>query len=222
MDATALKISGSLPPRVREGVERIRDFLLVPTPSAWLDAALADLDLLLVDHAHCEHKAAGTALALIRRYPDQPALVDRLSRLAREELRHFEQVGSLIRQRGAELRHLSASRYARTLNDAVRREEPGRLGDQLIVGALIEARSCERFAALVPELERIGERSLARFYGGLLASEARHFQEYLDFAASADPEEHSGRVETLRQLEAELITQPDSMLRFHSGPPTAA
>lgn len=222
MEPIPIQVAENLPERVRDGVAAIRRFLAVETPASWVEAAIADLDLLLVDHAHCEHKAASTALALIRRYPERSELVDRLSRLAREELRHLEQVMAVLRSRGSRLRHLRASGYARALNDAVRRDEPGRLGDSLIVGALIEARSCERFAALVPALEAAGEERLARFYGGLLASEARHFQEYLVFAQEADPGHHNERVQVLRALEAERVVRPDPQLRFHSGPPPAS
>ena len=155
-------------------------FLGAPTPPAWVDAA-ADpeaLPTLLVDHANCEKKAASTALAMLFRYEEHDELTERLSRLAREELRHFEQVRQLLRQRGIAWRRVPASRYAAGLAEAVRATEPGRLVDRLIVGAFIEARSCERFALLAPRLDP----ELGRFYGGLLASEARHFRHYLALA----------------------------------------
>jgi tRNA-(ms[2]io[6]A)-hydroxylase len=141
-----------------------------------------------------------------------------MSRLAREELRHFEQVRKIMAEEGVTFIKLSASRYAGALRDAVRPAEPGKLVDMLIVGALIEARSCERFARLVPLLPaRIG-----KFYAGLLASEARHFQHYLDFARgeSADGDAlFDKRVDELKALEAELILSEDSQFRFHSGVP---
>jgi tRNA-(ms[2]io[6]A)-hydroxylase len=197
----------------------IAGFLGAPTPAAWVDAAAANLPELLVDHANCEKKAAATAIALLTRYPDRPALATRMSRLAREELRHFEQVQKILLARGLARRRVSASRYAAGLREAVGRSEPGRLVDLLIVGAFIEARSCERFALLAPRLEP----SLAEFYRGLLAAEARHFEQYLaladrcrgDLSAAA----LAGRVEEFRRIENRLATAPDSELRFHSGPP---
>ncbi len=141
-----------------------------------------------------------------------------MSRLAREELRHFEQVRAIMQEMSVPFRRLSASRYAGALRDAVRPGEPQRLLDLLLTGALIEARSCERFALLVP---RLPDR-LARFYSGLLASEARHFEHYLAFARSecdVGANEIEQRLVNLKAIEAQLITEPDAQFRFHSGPP---
>ena len=196
----------------------IEDFLGSRTPAAWLEEATARLPELLHDHANCELKAASTALGFIYRYPDRARLAHRMSRLAREELRHFEQVRKILSDMEVPFQHVSASRYARGLRDAVRDQEPYRLLDLLIVGALIEARSCERFAALAPRLpERLG-----RFYGGLLASEARHFEHYLQFAreeCDIEDDAFEARVGALKALEAELIAAPDPQFRFHSGVP---
>ena len=169
---------------------------------------------MLIDHAHCEKKAASTALSLMYRYVDHPTLLNKMSRLAREELRHFEQVLAILKRRGIRYGHLSPSRYARGLRDEVRQEEPGRLVDVLIVGAFIEARSCERFACLLPHLD--GE--LTDFYGSLLKSEARHFQDYLGLAESAAGEPIESRIAVFAGLEASLIEIPDQEFRFHSGP----
>lgn len=196
-------------------------FLQVATPDAWLRAAVRQLPELLLDHANCELKAASSALAIIYRYPEHDELVWRMSRLAREELRHFEQVRHLLRKRKIPYERLSASRYASELHDAVRREEPNRLLDTLIVSALIEARSCERFAALLPLLPD----ELAKFYSGLLASEARHFEQYLNFARSecaVSEDQLQARLDELRQVEIRLITSPDAQFRFHSGVPSLA
>ena len=198
--------------------EAIDAFFVIRTPDAWVVEACSRLPELLHDHANCELKAASTALGLIYRYPEKAALAHRMSRLAREELRHFEQVRKILVEMEVPFEHVSASRYAGTLRKAVRQKEPERLLDMLIVGALIEARSCERFAALVPHLP--GE--LAKFYGGLLASEARHFEHYLDFArAECDVDEAAfdERLEELKELEADLISSPDTRFRFHSGVP---
>ncbi len=199
----------------------LREFLGAPTPAGWIEAA-ADPDalpVLLVDHANCEKKAASTALALLFRYEAHDALTERLSRLAREELRHFEQVRQVMRRRGLAWRRVTASRYGAGLAEAVRKDEPGRLVDRLVVGAFIEARSCERFALLAPHLDA----ELGGFYHGLLASEARHFRHYLELAESfaGGAAALESRVVAIRAVENSLVTAPDTMLRFHSGPPAS-
>ena len=195
----------------------LQAFLGVATPVAWVEAAAdpAALPGLLVDHANCEKKAASTALSMLFRYEDHDALTERLSRLAREELRHFEQVRQLMRRRGIPWQRVPASRYAAGLAQLVRRDEPRRLVDRLVVGAFIEARSCERFALLAPRLDP----ELGRFYSGLLASEARHFEHYLELARRYDPGGVDARVAAIRDTENRLVTLPDLELRFHSGPP---
>lgn len=192
----------------------VRAFLPCATPAAWVSWALENPELLLVDHANCEKKAASTALNLMYRYVDQPQLLHKLSRLAREELRHFEQVFALMQKRKVAYPQLSAARYAGELRRQVRGNEPGRLVDTLLVGALIEARSCERFAALIPVLDA----ELADFYSSLLKSEARHFEDYLGLAAGLAPAaEIDERLAVLRACEAELIQSADTEFRFHSG-----
>ena len=196
----------------------IASFLIVPTPASWVEEAVARLPELLHDHANCELKAAGTALGFIYRYPEKAELAYRMSRLAREELRHFEQVRKMLVARDIDFQHVSASRYAGTLRQACRDSEPQRLLDVLLVGALIEARSCERFAVLVPHLPE----DIARFYAGLLASEARHFEHYLGFARNEveiDDRIFDERLQQLKELEASLISSPDEQFRFHSGVP---
>jgi len=183
------------------------------TPDAWLEKALQQQALLLLDHAHCEKKAASTALALIYRYPEHLSLVDRLSRLAREELRHFEQVLKLMRKRQVALRHLTPSRYARSLLQQARTHEPAKLIDTLIIAAFVEARSCERFAVLLPHLDD----ELANFYRGLLSSEARHYQHYIGFAHRLAGHDITSRLETFAEVERQLIESPDEQFRFHSG-----
>lgn len=197
----------------------IHEFLGCPTPQAWVQAALADQETLLIDHKNCEFKAASTALSLIAKYHSHVDLINLMSRLAREELVHHEQVMRLMRRRKIELRQLSAGRYASGLRKAVRSHEPVKLVDTLVVGAFIEARSCERFEALVPHLDE----ELGKFYFGLLKSEARHFQGYLKLAYQYGDAEDIGRViERVRAVEQELIESPDSEFRFHSGVPATA
>jgi tRNA-(ms[2]io[6]A)-hydroxylase len=191
--------------------------LAAATPAAWFDAAPAHLAELLLDHANCEKKAASTALALMFAYADDTALARQMSRLAREELRHFEQVQRCIDELGIEHRRLRPSRYAEGLRVAVGQREPGRRLDLMICGALIEARSCERFAGLVPRLPE----PVSSFYRGLQESESRHFRVYLklshDFAARHGLD-CDARVGELAAVEAGLATAPETMFRFHSGP----
>lgn len=207
---------GRYTPRRMSSRHSIKQFLSGPTPEAWVAAAAEDLPLILVDHAHCEKKAASSALQLLFRYPEKTRLVNRMSRLAREELRHFEQVLKLMEKRNVPFRHLSPARYAEGLRNSMRTHEPARLVDSLIVGAFIEARSCERFQALAPALE---DREIADFYLGLCESESRHFRHYLELAEETAGEDIAGRVSLFRQREAELNQAPDTELRFHSGPP---
>ncbi|MBM5457915.1 tRNA-(ms[2]io[6]A)-hydroxylase [Pseudomonas sp. P66] len=197
-------------------IPEIDAFLGCRTPDAWVQAALADQETLLIDHKNCEFKAASTALSLMAKYNTHLDLINMMSRLAREELVHHEQVLRLMKRRKIGLRPLSAGRYASGLRRVVRTHEPVKLVDTLVVGAFIEARSCERFAALVPHLDE----ELGKFYHGLLSSEARHYQGYLKLAhqygEAADVERVVLKV---REAEAELINTPDVEFRFHSGIP---
>ena len=198
--------------------EVIASFLEIQTPSEWVAEACRRIPELLHDHANCELKAASTALSFIYRYPDRAGLTHRMSRLAREELRHFEQVRKILVSKKVQFQHVPASRYAGALRSEVREREPERLLDLLLVGGLIEARSCERFAALVPHLPD----ELSRFYNGLLASEARHFEHYLNFArqeCELPIEQFESRLCELKEIEAELIISPDEQFGFHSGVP---
>ncbi len=199
---------------MNDALQEIHDFLPCRTPQQWIDNALANQDLMLIDHAHCEKKAASTALSLMHRYVNNTGLLNRMSRLAREELRHFEQVLAIMNKRGVEYCHLTPARYAAGLRQEVRSEDPGRLVDVLIVGAIIEARSCERFAALAPFLDE----KLEDFYTGLLKSEARHYQDYLKLARQAAAGPVDDRVAEFLVIEKTLIEEPDSEFRFHSGP----
>ena len=192
------------------------NFLPCATPTQWVQHAINQLPELLIDHANCEKKAAASALSLIHHYPQYPDLLQKMSRLAREELRHFEQVLKLLNNRNIQYRALTPSRYASGLKRWVRKPEPQRLLDTLIIGALIEARSCERFASLIPVLDS----ELATFYQSLLNSEARHFQDYLYLAQQvATQSEIDERCHFFCNKEKILITSADNELRFHSGMP---
>lgn len=197
-------------------VDEIRNFLRVPTPDAWVSYALGDLGTLLVDHANCEYKAAATGMSLITKYRHLPRLQRLMARLVREEMLHYEQVLLFMERMGVEFRPLSASRYARTLRESVRTDETGRLVDLLIIGAIVEARSCERFATLWPHLPT----SLGRYYKSLLRSEGRHYQDYLALAReNGDERSVNERLAHFLTIDAQLIQSPDSEFRFHSGVP---
>jgi tRNA-(ms[2]io[6]A)-hydroxylase len=192
--------------------------LLAATPEAWVTAACGRWQELLVDHLGCEKKAASTAVALIFAYPEDTEMTLALARLAREELRHFEQVQALMQELGVPFARAKPGRYAGGLRALSKTSEPDRKLDLLLTGALIEARSAERFARLAPRLPA----PLDRFYGQLQRSEARHFQLYLRLAqqaAAAAELDWQSRLAVLAQREAQLATQPDDQFRFHSGPP---
>lgn len=193
-----------------------QSILKAATPRAWVEAAVAALPTLLIDHANCEKKAASTAMALIFAYPEDRSLAVALSRLAREELKHFEQVERLMKKLDVPHQRLKPGRYASELRKLVRTHEPQRKLDLMLVHALIEARSCERFRLLSKQLP-VAVREL---YAQLERSEARHFEMYLAFAEREyDAAEVAERLEIIAAREAELATSPDTELRFHSGPP---
>lgn len=197
----------------QQDLSDIHLFLPCETPQRWIEAALDNQSILLIDHAHCERKAASTAINLMYRYPDRLDLQAKMSRLAREELRHFEQVLAILKKRDIPFRGLSASRYAGGMRQHVRKTEPGQLVDVLIIGAFIEARSCERFAKLSPFLDE----ELKKFYLSLLKSEARHYQDYLKLARDAANGSIDERVAEFAEVEKSLILDEDNEFRFHSG-----
>lgn len=197
-------------------MQEMLDFLACATPQSWIEAALKQQQVLLIDHKNCEWKAAATAFHLMGKHATKLDLVNKMSRLAREELVHMEQVLRILKKRNIALVSVSASRYANSLRELVRAQEPYRLTDTLVIGAFIECRSCERFAALAPHLDE----ELGTFYGGLLKSESRHFQDYLKLAYTyGERADVDAAVDRVRALEAELISSPDREFRFHSGCP---
>jgi tRNA-(ms[2]io[6]A)-hydroxylase len=195
--------------------------LRAATPDAWIEEACAYPKLLLIDHANCEKKAASTALALMFAYAEDLELTDKMSRLAREELRHYEQVAKMLGTLKITPQRLAPGRYATQLRRLVASVEPQREVDLMICGAFIEARSCERFAALQ---SAIGA-PLDDLFRGLHEAEARHYQLYLDLAACAAARAGLAlepRIAAFALRESQLITDPDPLFRFHSGPPLQA
>lgn len=197
-----------------QDISEIKSFLQCETPDQWIETALQNQAIMLIDHANCEKKAASTAMNLIYRYVDKHDLLNKMSKLAREELRHFEQVIMIMKKRDVEYFQLSASRYAGGMREGMRTHEPEKLIDTLIIGAFIEARSCERFAKLAPYLDE----ELKKFYLSLLKSESRHFEDYLKLARKYSPIAIDERVNYYAQLEKRLIETADDEFRFHSGP----
>jgi tRNA-(ms[2]io[6]A)-hydroxylase len=204
---------------------------IVPTTDAWVAAALADLERagsrVLLDHAHCEKKAAAMALRHVERHAGWPRLAERLSRLAREELVHFERVLGELRARGADFRPLPGAGYGAALLAAVRPAGPPRRGgppsslgdrtiDEMLCCALIEARSHERFVRLVAALA--GTR-LGDLYADLCDAEARHGDLYLDLALESAGAPVDDRLAELAAHEARVVARPGLPLRMHAGPP---
>ncbi len=190
-----------------------KNILLNSTPKQWLERAKESLEILLIDHALCEKKAATTALTIIHRYPDLTKFHKKLSALAREELLHFEQVLRLLISYGFEYRNMKSSSYAKTLNSHISDTEPEKLKDQLLVCALIEARSCERFSALAPYMPN----KISKFYSKLHEAELRHASFYLEMYSELFLEPWTQRIKHLSIIESNLITKKDSVFRFHSG-----
>jgi tRNA-(ms[2]io[6]A)-hydroxylase len=184
------------------------------TTQDWADRAVAHIDDVLLDHAHCEKKAAGAALRMLFRYPEHRFLQEPISELAREELSHFERVLRVLEARGVRYERQKPSAYGGKLHELLRPKEPERLLDLLIISALIEARSCERFRLLSETLE---DTELAALYGDLLASEARHHQLYIELAEQVEsPAQVRVRLLELARMEARIVAAPSPRVRLHS------
>jgi tRNA-(ms[2]io[6]A)-hydroxylase len=188
--------------------------LHVPTSPAWVHQALANLDVILLDHAQCERKAAGVAMALINRYPSDGELVKSLTAIAQEELAHFAQVNQWLERRGIAAGPLPPPPYGAGLRQQVRPIEPHRQLDLLLVSALIEARSHERLGLLA---QHIGDRDLAEFYRSLMASEARHYGAYWVLATGRFPRsEVETRLQELAAAESAILASLHPQPRIHS------
>ena len=184
------------------------------TNDRWFQQVDEHLDEVLVDHAHCEKKAAGTALNLIFAYVENEDLCREMTEIVNEELEHFHMVLDLLKQRAIPFRRLKPSTYGRKLNDLVNNQEPQRAVDRLLVAGLIEARSCERFQALA---EHVDDAELSEFYGSLFESEARHHTTYTRLAKHFAPEAQvMQRLDELALIEAQIIEQGDPLPRMHS------
>jgi tRNA-(ms[2]io[6]A)-hydroxylase len=199
---------------VSSSILPIINTLKQPTSWAWVEQAITHLNIILLDHSHCECKAAGVALNLMFRYPSYTQLVRQLTAIAREELEHFEQVNQWLERLGIPLAPLSSPPYGAGLKAEIRRHEPERLLDSLLVSGLIEARSHERLGLLATHCP---DRELAKFYGGLMASEARHYGVYWVLADTYfERDVVTGRLEELAVRESELLITLHSEPRIHS------
>jgi tRNA-(ms[2]io[6]A)-hydroxylase len=189
--------------------------LVSETSPDWLPRARAHLDEVLLDHAHCEKKAAGAAVKLLFSYPHYRFLQEPLAELAREELDHFQQVLAQLDARKIRYETLKPSPYGMALHALTRRDEPDRLVDILLISALIEARSCERFQILA---EGLTEPGLVELYRSLHASEAKHHGIYLELAARlVDRDALDLRLAQLARSEAEVVGEPCGWVRLHAG-----
>jgi tRNA 2-(methylsulfanyl)-N6-isopentenyladenosine37 hydroxylase len=190
------------------------NILCQPTSEAWLEQALGNVDTILLDHSHCERKAAGTAVNMMFRYPSNHKLVRQLTAIAREELEHFEQVNQILEQRGIALDSISPPPYAKELMSQIRHQEPHRMLDALLISGLIEARSHERLGLLGTHLP---DPKLAAFYRSLMASEARHFGIYWLLADTYfDRAIVQTRLSELAIVESEILATLHPEPRIHS------
>lgn len=200
---------------IEELMAPVLEYLLCRTSDDWVKAALEYSDIILIDHAINELKAAQSAMTLMTRNPHKLDVLDKMSRLAREELVHFEQVMKILKQRDIKYLPIKASSYAAKMAKYIRKTNEEILVDNLIIGSIIEARSCERFYKLAPYLDA----ELEKFYLSLLKSEARHFQDYLALAQKYSKEPIDERIAFFLEEERKAITEPDDLIRLHSGMP---
>jgi tRNA-(ms[2]io[6]A)-hydroxylase len=188
--------------------------LHAPTPERWLQQVEANLDLLLIDHAHCEKKAAGVAMNLLFSYVEHADLTRAMTEIVAEELDHFHQARAILDRRGIRFYKLPPSSYGGKLHELVSKEEPQRAVDRLLVAGLIEARSCERFGLL---RDRLADRELAEFYGSLFESEARHHSTYVRLAKQFQGDEAvHRRLAELAEAEARIMAEGNERPRMHS------
>jgi tRNA-(ms[2]io[6]A)-hydroxylase len=184
------------------------------THQEWIDQALSNLEVILLDHSHCERKAAGVALNLMFRYPSNAEMVRKLTAIAQEELEHFEQVNQILEARGIPLAALSPAPYGAGLKAQIRSQEPHRFLDSLLVCGLIEARSHERLGLLANSL---AYPDLSKFYRGLMASEARHYGTYWVLAHTYfEAEIVATRLDELAIVERDLLAHLHPQPRIHS------
>ena len=185
---------------------------LVPTGPRWLEVALADLDSVHADHLHCERKAAQSALSLIRSYPERTDLVAAMARLAHDETRHVVQVSQMMTRRGQPAAYDFGDDYAAALREHMRRREPERLLDRLLVFAIIEGRSAERLALLAGALP---DPDVARLYASLAEAEVRHRDTFLALARDAAPDTWRARAQELAAAEAQILAGREPSARIH-------
>jgi len=189
-------------------------FLKTPTSQAWVEQAITNMDTILLDHAQCERKAAGTAIQMMSRYPSSVELVRELTAIAQEELSHYDQVNNWLEKRGIPLQPVSPPPYGAGLKKCVRRQEPDRMLDLLLVSALIEARSHERLGLLG---EHCPDRLLAKFYRSLMASEARHYGSYWLLSTTYfHTDLVNERLDELAEAESEILSTLHPEPRVHS------
>jgi tRNA-(ms[2]io[6]A)-hydroxylase len=196
-----------------ENVPRLGDALpLVPSDPRWIEVALSDLDAVHADHLHCERKAAQSALSLIRSYPDRADLVTAMARLAHDETRHVIQVSQLMARREQPAAFDFGDDYAAALREHVRKREPERLLDRLLVFAVIEGRSAERLDLLAKALPDPRD---AQLYASLATAEVRHCDIFLALARDTSPDAWRARAAELAEIESEILANRPVIARIH-------
>jgi tRNA 2-(methylsulfanyl)-N6-isopentenyladenosine37 hydroxylase len=196
-----------------ENVPQLGDALpLVPSNPQWIEVAMSDLDSVHADHLHCERKAAQSALSLIRSYPERADVVTAMARLAHDETRHVIQVSQLMARREQPAAYDFGDDYAKALRDHIRKQEPARLLDRLLVFAVIEGRSAERLGLLAAALPDPRDASL---YASLATAEVRHRDMFLALARDTSPETWRARAAELAAVESEILANRPVIPRIH-------
>ncbi|MEE2769475.1 MAG: tRNA isopentenyl-2-thiomethyl-A-37 hydroxylase MiaE [Pseudomonadota bacterium] len=193
-----------------------KDVLKTQTADIWLQKAVKNTDLLLIDHAHCERKAAQNAMTLIFKFPNLTNMVTKLSKIVREEMVHFEKILSFLKQKNISFRGLKSGGYATFLAKHICIDDPTkRLVDQLLIASIIEARSCERLGLLAPLLPK----TIGHYYAKLHEAESRHCTIFIDLANTICEGDVFERLEFFSNQESLWLAKKDPCFRFHSGMP---
>jgi tRNA 2-(methylsulfanyl)-N6-isopentenyladenosine37 hydroxylase len=196
-----------------ENVPQLGDALpLVPSNPRWIEVAMSDLDAVHADHLHCERKAAQSALSLIRSYPERADVVTAMARLAHDETRHVIQVSQLMARREQPAAYDFGDDYAAALRDHIRKQEPARLLDRLLVFAVIEGRSAERLDLLAKALP---DPKDAQLYASLATAEVRHRDTFLALARDTSPPTWRQRAVELAAIEADILANRAVVARIH-------
>ena len=202
------------PPPFSRDIPLIMLHLKTATDPGWFARIADDLDIILLDHTHLEKRAGSTAMSMIFRYADKPALARGLAEVVQEEMEHFVRMVDVLEERGVAMRRLHPSTYASSLAAHARKHDPDALLDKLLVASLIEARSCERFQILAQQLP---DPKLATLYDDLYRDEARHHTLYAGLAREIFGDEVThDRLDVLATAEVQALKEATGEPRLHS------